>query len=109
MIENVRGNRLFLLFNSVTKSEAYFRARRWQGRRYCPRCKYQRKIYHYLKEIEFRFNSRNEDLFNKIVKLLLISEKPIKFKLPSLKSKSKEIHLSQKIHHSKILNPSFSV
>lgn len=49
----IRENDLFRLYNSVTKSEAYFRARRWQGRRHCPRCKYQRKIYH-LRDRKFR-------------------------------------------------------
>ena len=33
------------LLNSSTKSKAYFRALRWQGKRHCPRCKYTRKIY----------------------------------------------------------------
>jgi transposase len=33
------------LSNSCTKSEAYFRALRWQGRRHCPRCNYNRKLY----------------------------------------------------------------
>jgi len=52
MFKNVRENRLFSLINSVSKSEVYFRHARWQGKRYCPRCKY-RKIYH-LKEERFR-------------------------------------------------------
>lgn len=52
MIKNVRENRLFQLYNSVTKSEAYFRHARWQGRRQCPRCNY-RKIYH-LRNKRFR-------------------------------------------------------
>lgn len=33
------------LINSSTKSEAYFRANRWQGKRHCPNCLYRRKIY----------------------------------------------------------------
>jgi len=33
------------LANSCTKSKTYFRALRWQGRRYCPRCHYKRKLY----------------------------------------------------------------
>ena len=33
------------LSNSCTKSEAYFRALRWKGKRYCPSCGYKRKIY----------------------------------------------------------------
>jgi len=41
------------LANSCKKSEAYFRALRWQGKRYCPRCKYSRKIYH-LKDGRFK-------------------------------------------------------
>ncbi|MDI6883350.1 MAG: transposase, partial [Patescibacteria group bacterium] len=52
MLENNRGNGLFLLFKSSTKSEVYFRQTHWQGRRHCPRCKY-RKIYH-LKGKRFR-------------------------------------------------------
>ena len=41
------------LASSCKKSEAYFRALRWQGKRYCPRCKYSRKIYH-LKDGRFK-------------------------------------------------------
>ena len=33
------------LANDSTKSEAYFRATRWKGRRYCPKCLYRRKVY----------------------------------------------------------------
>jgi transposase len=33
------------LANDCTKSKAYFRAIRWQGKRYCPKCGYRRKIY----------------------------------------------------------------
>jgi transposase len=33
------------LSNSRTKSEVYFRALRWKGKRYCPSCGYKRKIY----------------------------------------------------------------
>ena len=41
------------LLNSSTKSEAYFRAMRWGGKRYCPRCRYRRKLY-YLSDNRFR-------------------------------------------------------
>lgn len=33
------------LANDCTKSEAYFRAVRWQGKRYCPNCSFRRKLY----------------------------------------------------------------
>lgn len=33
------------LANSCKKSEAYFRAQRWGGKRYCPGCGYRRKLY----------------------------------------------------------------
>jgi len=33
------------LITNSTKSEAYFRANRWQGKRHCPNCLYRRKIY----------------------------------------------------------------
>lgn len=33
------------LANSWTKSEAYFRAMHWGGRRHCPCCKFSRKLY----------------------------------------------------------------
>jgi len=33
------------LTNSCTKSRVYFRATRWQGRRRCPKCSFERKIY----------------------------------------------------------------
>ena len=52
MGRNVRENRLFSLYNSVTKSKAYFCHIPWQGRRHCPRCNY-RKIYR-LKDERFR-------------------------------------------------------
>lgn len=35
----------FLLFNSAQKSRAYFRALRWEGKRYCFKCQNKRKIY----------------------------------------------------------------
>lgn len=31
MVENVRENKFFMLYNNDTKSEAYFRQARWQG------------------------------------------------------------------------------
>ena len=34
-----------MLANSCTKSRAYFRTLRWQGRRHCPACQYWRKLY----------------------------------------------------------------
>lgn len=34
------------LINDSKKSEAYFRARRWQGKRYCPRCHFRRQLYY---------------------------------------------------------------
>ena len=34
------------LSNSCTKSEAYFRAARWGGKRRCPECGFQRRIHH---------------------------------------------------------------
>jgi hypothetical protein len=36
------------------------------------------EFHYYFKEIEFRFNNRQENLFDRIVQLLLTSEKPIK-------------------------------
>ena len=33
------------LANSCKKSETYFRAQRWGGKRYCPGCGYRRKLY----------------------------------------------------------------
>jgi transposase len=33
------------LSNSCTKSKAFYRALRWQGKRYCPTCHYKRKLY----------------------------------------------------------------
>ena len=38
-------NRPIVLANSCTKSSAYFRTLRWQGRRHCPACQYWRKLY----------------------------------------------------------------
>ena len=38
-------NRPIVLANSSTKSRAYFRTLRWQGRRQCPACQYWRKLY----------------------------------------------------------------
>ena len=38
-------NRPIVLANSCTKSRAYFRTLRWQGRRHCPACQYWRKLY----------------------------------------------------------------
>jgi len=35
-----------VLCNDNKKSRVYFRARRWEGKRQCPRCDFQRKIYH---------------------------------------------------------------
>lgn len=34
------------LINDCKKSRTFFRATRWQGKRYCPRCGFERKIYH---------------------------------------------------------------
>jgi len=34
------------LLSDCKKSEAYFRAHRWQGKRSCPGCNHRRKIYH---------------------------------------------------------------
>src|SRR3989338_4580977 len=33
------------LINSCTKSRAYFRALKWEGRRHCPWCLFTRKVY----------------------------------------------------------------
>lgn len=44
--------KLISIANSMTKSRAYFRHLRWQGRRHCPLCKY-RKIYR-LSDGKFR-------------------------------------------------------
>lgn len=52
MVKRIRENRLFPLYNSMTKNEVYFRHIRWQGRRRCPKCNY-RKIYH-LRNKRFR-------------------------------------------------------
>lgn len=34
------------LIGNNTKSRGYFRAKRWEDRRHCPQCGYERKIYH---------------------------------------------------------------
>lgn len=39
------SSKLVSLANSCKKSRAYFRAKKWRGKRHCPWCKYQRKIY----------------------------------------------------------------
>lgn len=42
-----------LLINNSKKSKAYFRAVRWQGKRYCPKCLGRRKLY-YLGDRKFK-------------------------------------------------------
>lgn len=41
----MREKELFSLFKSCTIAKAYFRAKKWQGRRRCPACSFERKTY----------------------------------------------------------------
>lgn len=42
---NMQHQQPLKLASSCTKSRAYFRALRWQGKRYCPACGFKRKLY----------------------------------------------------------------